>query len=911
MLSVKINDVDHKFALGTTILEAARRVGLDLPTLCSDDRLQPVGGCRLCIVQVQGWSRLTSACTTHLTPGMEIHTHTPELENHRRAVLKLLAHDYPREAVEQAPEKEFHRYLRQYGLVPDSLGLELTLGSHADNPDCQKLNNQVDHSHPYIHVDMSKCVTCFRCVRICSEVQGQFVWRISGRGDHIDIHPDSGTTLRESSCVSCGACVDTCPTGALEDASILIHGQPTQWTKTTCPYCGTGCEMRAGTKQGVLVSVRPEPAAPVNHGHLCVKGRYAFGFVHAPDRVTEPLLRTADGAWTTVDWETAIARVAESFQKILAQHGPASIGLLGSARATNEENYLAQKFARLVLGTNNVDCCARVCHAPTAAAMKTMLGTGASTNSFDDIERAQTILVAGSNATENHPIVGARIKQAARHGAHLVVIDPRKIELTKYAACHLQLRPGTNVLLFNALAATILEEGLVDRDFVRERVSELDEFERFIRAFAPESVSARCAVPANLIRHAARLYASAKPAMCFHGLGMTEHTQGTEGVMCLVNLALLTGNLGKPGAGVNPLRGQNNVQGSAQMGCEPGSLTGYVTLEAARSLFEHAWQARIPQAPGLNLLQMMDAARAGTFKALWAIGYDVLLTNANTHTTREALRQLECVVVQDLFLNETAREFGTVFLPAASSFEKDGTFMNAERRIQRVRKAIEPLGQAKTDADILCLIARAMGADRGFQFDSAESVWDEVRSVWKPVAGITYARLDNSGLQWPCPSEDHPGTQVLHSDQFPLGKRAALQRIEDRPTPETVTDEYPFLLSTGRTLYQFNAGTMTMRTLNAVLRPSDVLEISPVDAERLQLSDGESVTIHSRYGEAVLPARISSDVAPGELFATFHDPRVFLNHVTSPQRDKIVNAPEYKVTAVQVRKLGQHELAST
>ncbi|MBI5759160.1 MAG: formate dehydrogenase subunit alpha [Planctomycetales bacterium] len=940
MLSVKINDFSHTFADGISILQAVRQSGIQLPTLCSDERLKPMGGCRLCVVQVQGWPRPVTACTTPLTDGLEIHTHTPELERDRRTLLKLLAQDYPIESVEQAPEKEFHRYLREYGLVPAAEGVA-TLARAWDSPQLAHDSSQPtyalgergysmrDNSHPYIHVDMAKCVTCLRCVRICDEVQGQFVWQVWDRGDRTSIRPDSGTTLLESSCVSCGACVDTCPTGALEDKSILTHGQPTSWTKTTCPYCGTGCEMQVGvreeprshtrqergssanaptllasvaTQPSRIVAVRPEMLAPVNHGHLCVKGRYAFDFVHASDRITEPMLRSRGGEWQTVSWDIALAHVAEQFQRIVARYGPAGIGVLGSARATNEENYLAQKFARVVLGTNNVDCCARVCHAPTAAAMKAMLGTGAATNSFNDIELAQTILVAGSNATENHPIVGARIKQAALRGAHLIVIDPRKIELTKYAECHLQLHPGTNVLLFNALAAAIVEEGLIDADYVSQRVAEVESFDSFIREFSPEVVAERCGVPAKLIRQAARLYATAKPAMCLHGLGMTEHVQGTEGVMCLVNLAILTGNMGRPGSGINPLRGQNNVQGSAQMGCEPGSLTGFVSIAAGKSLFEQVWQVPVPQEPGLNLLKMMDAAQSGTFKALWAIGYDVLLTNANTHTTREAMRNLECVVVQDMFLNETAKEFGTVFLPCASSFEKDGTFMNAERRIQRVREAIAPLGQSKSDADIVCLVAQAMGANTGFTLGSAEEIWNEIRQVWKAVAGISYSRLEAGGLQWPCPTEDHPGTTILHGESFPIGKRAALQRIEHRPTDETVTDEFPFLLSTGRTLYHFNAGTMTLRTPNAVLRPHDLLDMSPTDAARLELIDGAAVTIRSRHGEAMLPLRINSDIPPGELFATFHEPHVFLNHVTSPHRDSVVHAPEYKVTAVQVRK---------
>jgi formate dehydrogenase major subunit len=577
--------------------------------------------------------------------------------------------------------------------------------------------------------------------------------------------------------------------------------------------------------------------------------------------------------------------------------------VLGSARATNEENYLTQKFARLVLGTNNVDCCARVCHGPTATAMKLSLGTGAATNSYDDIERAQTLLVCGTNSTENHPIIGARLKQAALKGARLIVIDPRRIELCDYAAVHLPLRPGTNVPLFNALAYVILDEALYDLAYLKERVTDWEAFRQFIQTYTPEYAADICGVEPELIRRAARLYATNGPAYCVHGLGMTEHTQGTDGVVALVNLALLTGNLGKPGTGVNPLRGQNNVQGSAHMGCEPSHLTGYVGIEAGRALFEQVWQAPVPTTAGLNLMQLLDATAVGRVKALWAIGYDVLLTNPNAHKTRQALAALDLVIIQDLFLNETAREFGTVFFPAVSSFEKDGTFMNAERRIQRVRQAIPPRGQAKADWEIICLLARELGHGAQFAFASAEAIWEEIRAVWPAGRGISYARLEHGGLQWPCPDELHPGTTILHTNGFPLGQRTTLRQISFTPTPERLSDEFPFLLITGRTLHQFNAGTMTRRTKNSLLHATDYLDIAPADAARLQLRAGRLVRLRSQYGAAVLPVRISATVKPGELFTTFHCAEVFLNEVTGPRRDSQSGTPEYKVTAVQVEPL--------
>ena len=888
MLHATINRKSYAFRETGSILEAARSLGIEVPTLCHDERLKPAGACRLCVVEVEGWPHPAISCHTPLSDGMVIRTETDALRAERKGVLSLLAHRYPREALQQAPNKTFHGYLNLYGLLDEVSG----------STDARL----IDDSHPYIHVDMNRCIYCYRCVRICEELQGQFVWQVWNRGAETRIVPDAGTNLRESSCVSCGACVDSCPTGALEDKTILALGTPTAWTKTTCAYCGTGCEMNVGTRDGTIVSIRPALEAPVSKGHLCVKGRYAYNYISAADRITEPMIREK-GNWTKVSWQEAIDFSAAELKRILSQYGPQSVGILGSARATNEENYLAQKFARAVLGTNNVDCCARVCHAPTAAAMKMVLGTGAATNSLDDIERARTILLCGTNTTENHPIVGARIKEQVLRGANLIVIDPRRIELCRYAQVHLALRPGTNIALLNALAHVIIAEQLFDQRFVQERVSELDEFREFIAAWPPERAAAICGVDADLIRNAARLYAGEKPSMCFHGLGVTEHTQGTDGVMTLVNLALLTGNLGRPGSGINPLRGQNNVQGSAHMGCEPDNLTGYVPLPENKALFESVWQAAVPTEKGLNLMQMMDAAARGRFKALWAIGYDVLLTNANTASTRRALSKMELVIVQDMFLNETARDYATVFLPAASAFEKDGTFMNGERRIQRVRKVMAPRGNAKSDWEIVGAMAGALGKGDLFNYESAEGIWNEVRRVWKAGSGISYDRIDQAGIQWPCPSDDHPGTQILHGESFPIGKKAALRRIPYQATLESATEEFPFLLTTGRTLYQFNAGTMTLRTYNKELHPADFLDMAPEDAERLELRDGEKVRLRSRYGSADLPLRINSNLNPGELFATFHTAEVFLNHVTSPYRDRYVLAPEYKVTAVRVDKI--------
>ena len=885
MPRVTINHAPREVQDGLTILQSLGDLGIDVPSLCHDRRLRPSGACRLCLVRVNGAAKPVAACTTLLIDGMDVETHPPDIESHRRSLLELLAREQPPIDVPYLAEKPFFAALRRY---------------HVDDV-CRAPRDAslVDGSHALIHVDMSRCIYCYRCVRICDELQGQSVWRVWQRGAETRIRPD-GATLAESSCVSCGACVDTCPSGALEDVSVRALGTPTEWTRTTCAYCGTGCEMRVGTRDGAITQVTPVETAPVSRGHLCVKGRYAFDFATAADRVVDPLIREGD-RWRVARWDEALDLVAERLADLGRRFGPDSIGVLGSARATNEENYLAQKLARVAIGTNNVDCCARVCHAPSAAALKAMLGTGASTNAFDDIEAARTLLVCGANPTENHPIVGARIRQAVRQGARLIVIDPRTIELAHIAAVHLAPRPGTNVPLLNAMAHVIVAEHLQDEDFVSARVDDWPAFAEFVRGWPPERAADLSGVEPGLIREAARLYATARPAMSVHGLGLTEHGQGTESVMCLINLALITGNIGRPGSGVNPLRGQNNVQGSAMMGCDPSVLTGGASIAAARARFEEVWRAPIPERRGLHLMQMMDAAAANQLKALWVMGYDVFFTNPQAAVTRAALSRLDFVVVQDLFLNETARAFASVFLPAASSFEKHGTFMNAERRIQRVRPAIAPPGRVRSDMEIISAVAQRMGQAAGFSHVSAQGVWDEIRSVWPDVNGITYERLDDGGLCWPCPNADHPGTQVLYESGFPVG-RATLRRIDYRPSPELVTPDHPFLLTTGRTLYQFNAGTMTRRSRTDRLYPTDALAVAPADAARLGLRDGERVTVRSRYGAATLPVACTSSVKPGELFATFHDPAVFLNAVTGPERDSIVGAPEYKVTAVRIER---------
>jgi len=890
-LRAVVNGIECQVAPGASILSLLGDMGLEVPTLCHDPRLQPTGMCRLCAVTVEGSTRPVVACATPVTDGMVITTHSPDLENFRRTTLELLATRCAPDTRAQLPEKEFHRALNHYAIATGAEPAAATASG-------------VDDSHPYIHVDMSQCIQCYRCVRICDEVQGLSVWHLLGRAEDGRIVPDSMTNLRESSCTGCGACVDSCPTGALVDKSRLALGPAAAWTKSVCGYCAVGCELNVGTRDGQVVQVTPVVDSPVNKGHLCIKGRYAFEFNNAPDRATQPLLRR-NGEWVSATWPAAIELVAASLVRIRDRYGPQAIGVLGSARATNEDNYVIQKFARTVLGTNNVDCCARVCHTPSAAALKRMLGFGAATNSFDDIEQAGAFLLVGCNPTENHPVVGARIVQQVRAGKPLIVIDPRVTELARRATVHLQPRAGTNIPLLNALAHVILQEALTDEAFISARVEGLTEFAALVSRWTPERAAGICNVPAEKIRQAARIYAKTSPAMCFHGLGVTEHVQGTEGVMCLINLALLTGNICKPGAGVNPLRGQNNVQGAAHMGCDPGLLTGGAAIEPNRARFEALWNATIPAEPGRNLPEMIEAAARGELKCLWIVGYDVLPTLPNRSETRAALARLDTVIVQDLFINETAREFATVFLPAASVFEQDGTFMNSERRIQRIRQALLPPGGARPDWQILCDVARAMGHASGFNYTSAADIWDEVRAVWPAGAGVTAARLEDCGVQWPCADESVPGTEFLYAEVFGHGQKAQLACVDYVPTEETVDTAFPLLLTTGRSLYQFNAGTMTGRGRTRDLRPTDLLDISPLDAAAAGIASGDAVTVRSRHGRASLPARVTNTVRPGELFATFQDPAAMVNQLTSSQGDRITRAPEYKVTAVCVERAGQ------
>ncbi len=855
-----------------TVLDACRAAGIELPAFCADSRLGAAGHCRACLVEVDG--RTVPACLTASHAGQTVTTNSPRLCAYRRDLGELVA-------AEANPG----------GAVGASLR---TLGVTGTRYQALAKPGRRESEHPHLRIDLHACILCRLCVRACSDVQGQFVYAVTGRGSQAQLTWGAGA-LADSACTSCGLCTAVCPTGAISDVDRQRHvGAATAVVRTTCSYCGVGCQMDAHVAGDDVVRIDGAPS-PVNHGHLCVKGRYAHGFTRHPERLTSPLLRK-DGRLQPIAWPEALAVAARE----LGRRAPA-VALLSSARCTNEENYLAQKWFRGALRSNHVDCCARVCHAPSAAGMRRVLGTGAATNGLGDIEQADLLFVAGANPTTSHPIIGARIKQAVLAGARLIVVDPRRTELAGMADVHLAPRPGTNVPLFNSLAAVLVEEGLIDRDFLARRTSGLAEYQAFIARFPPEVTAAITGVAPDLVRQAARLYGAARRPMQVHGLGVTEHFQGSEAVMLLCNLALLAGALGRGGVGVNPLRGQNNVQGAADMGCQPDLLTGYQSVDdpAVRARFEGVWGRAVPSTPGLTLPGMYAAARRGDLRGLFILGENVAQTDPNTTEVVAALAALEFLVVEDLFLSETAA-MADLVLPGASFLEKEGTFTNGERRIQRVRRAIAPPGQARADWQILCDLMAASGWAQTYPHPAA--IMDEIATVAPAFAGVSYDALGEDGLQWPVPARGHPGTAILHTETFPLG-RATLARIEYLPSPALAArPERPLVLITGRALAHYNSGSMTRRSPALALLPHETVELNPADAQARAIRDGDLVTVASAQGEARGVAAVTDDVPAGAVFMTFHFPESGANRVTSSVVDRLSDCPEYKVTPVEVRR---------
>jgi len=899
LVSLEIDGIPVQVPKGSSVMRAAAEVQVRIPKLCATDSLEAFGSCRLCLVEIEGKRGYPASCTTPVEPGMKVRTQSERLAKLRRGSMELYISDHPLDCLTCAANGNCE--LQEMAGV---VGLrEVRYG-----PGKNHLSAEKDLSNPYFTFDPSKCIACARCVRACDEIQGTFALTLAGRG--FDTTVAAGpTTFLDSECVSCGACVQACPTATLMEKSLIEAGQPDRAVITTCAYCGVGCSFRAELKGAEVVRMVPNKDGHANHGHSCVKGRFAWGYATHPDRVRSPMIRgSSSEPWREVSWDEALAYAASELRRIQAKYGRGAIGGITSSRCSNEETFLVQKLVRAAFGNNNVDTCARVCHSPTGYGLKTTLGESAGTQDFDSVRQADVIVVIGANPTDGHPVFASQLKRRLREEprAKLIVIDPRGIDLVRTphveAAHHLKLRPGTNVAIINALAHVIATEGLHARDFIAERC-EPEAFERwlaFIREprCSPEATFAETGVPPETVREAARLYATGGNGAIYYGLGVTEHSQGSTMVMGIANLAMLTGNLGRPGVGVNPLRGQNNVQGSCDMGSFPHELPGYrhVSDPAVRALFEAAWGTTLEAEPGLRIPNMFDAALDGSFKGLYVQGEDIAQSDPDTHHVSAALGALECLIVQDLFMNETAKH-AHVFLPGSSFLEKDGTFTNAERRISRVRKVMPPLA-GKADWETTVALAAALGYTMSYTHPS--EIMDEIARLTPTFRGVSYARIDALGsLQWPCNDEAPSGTPVMHVGDFVRGKGRFVV-TEYVPTSEKVTRKFPLLLTTGRILSQYNVGAQTRRTLNVVWHDEDRLEIHPHDAEQRGIRDGDRVSLASRVGDTVLRATVTERVQPGVVYTTFHHPESGANVVTTDNADWATSCPEYKVTAVQV-----------
>lgn len=906
LVNLEIDGFQVTAPAGTSVLRAAASIGIDIPKLCATDSIEPFGSCRLCVVEIKGARGMPASCTTPVGEGMVVTTQNKKLADVRRGVMELYISDHPLDCLTCAANGDC-----ELQDMAGAVGLrEVRYNPAGEN----HLNSVKDQSNPYFTFDPSKCIVCSRCVRACEETQGTFALTIDGRGFDSKVSPSQNQAFMDSECVSCGACVQACPTATLMEKSVIEHGTPEHAIVTTCAYCGVGCSFRAEMKGDQVIRMVPHKDGKANHGHSCVKGRFAFGYATHKDRITKPMIRKSiKDHWQEVSWEEAINYAASELKRIQAKYGRDSIGGITSSRCTNEETYLVQKLIRAGFGNNNVDTCARVCHSPTGYGLKQTFGESSGTQNFDSVMKADVIMVIGANPTDGHPVFGSQMKKRLRQGAKLIVVDPREIDLVKTphvrASHHLKLRPGTNVALINALAHVIVTEGFVDEAFVENRcdVGSFNKWRRFIadERHAPEVAEAITGIPAGEIRAAARLYASAGNAAIYYGLGVTEHSQGSTMVIGIANLAMATGNLGREGVGVNPLRGQNNVQGSCDMGSFPHEFPGYrhVSDEATRKLFEQNWGVPLQGEPGLRIPNMFDAAADGSFMGLYVEGEDIAQSDPDIQHVHHALRSMECVIVQDLFLNETAK-FAHVFLPGSSFLEKSGTFTNAERRISPVRKVMAPLGGYE-DWEVTQMLSNALGYPMNYKHPS--EIMDEIARLTPTFTGVSYDKIDQLGsVQWPCNEQAPEGTPTMHEQQFMRDDGKGLFMLTEYvATHERTTRMFPLILTTGRILSQYNVGAQTRRTDNVAWHAEDRLEIHPHDAEERGLKSGDWVGIKSRAGETVLRALVSDRVQPGVVYTTFHFPESGANVITTDNSDWATNCPEYKVTAVQVAKVSQ------
>ncbi|ACX51328.1 formate dehydrogenase, alpha subunit [Ammonifex degensii KC4] len=891
MVTLVINGKEVTVPEGTTILEAARQAGIYIPTLCHDPELSPWGGCRLCIVEVRGWKELPAACITPVRHGMVVETESPAVRHARYTLIELLLANHPEDCL--TCERTGSCVLQD---------LAYRYGVRRTRFEGEKRNYPIEDSNPFIVRDMNKCILCGLCVRVCNEIMGKAVIDFAYRGVRTKITPPFELPLEKAGCVFCGNCVAVCPVGALFPKP--MWGQGRHWevkkVKTVCPYCGTGCSFYLVVKDERVIGVQSCPDAPVNGRWLCIKGRFGFGFIHHRDRLKMPLIRDPF-LFAKVTWPTSLKLVARRLTEIKEKYGPDAIGVLASARITNEEAYLLNKFARAVLGTNNIDHCARLCHAPTLVALREAFGSGAATNQLAEIAEADFILVIGSNTTETHPVAAIQIQKALRRGAVLAVIDPRRTEIASRAHYHLQLRPGTDIALLNAIAHVCLQENLWNQEFVIYRTENFAAFREAAMQYPPSLAAAITGVPEELIIEVARHYARAKNAVIIYTMGITQHTCGTNNVYAIANLALLCGHVGRRGSGVLPLRGQNNVQGACDMGALPDYLPGYqaVTDPSVRAKFAAAWGVEIPDHPGLTATEMFEAAAEGRIKALYIVGENPMVTKADTSLVKKALENLEFLVVQDIFLTETAR-FAHVVLPAASFAEKDGTFTNTERRIQRVRRAINPVGEAKPDWEIVTLLAREMG--HPWNYSSPAAIMEEIAQLTPIYGGVSYERLEAEpeGIFWPCPHPEHPGTPILHQENFTRGK-GRFHPVHFAPPDEQPDKDYPFLLITGRYLTHYHSGTMTRRTPLGFYQET-LLEMNPEDMAELGIKPRDRVLISSRHGSMKIDTTPNSNLPRGVVFATFHDADNPINLLVGHRCDPRAKTPAFKGVAVRIEK---------
>jgi formate dehydrogenase major subunit len=924
MVTLEIDGREVSVPKGTSLMRAAVDAGTQIPKLCATDSLEPFGSCRLCLVEIEGRRGFPASCTTPAEPGMKVRTQTPKLQELRKGVMELYISDHPLDCLTCAANGDC-----ELQDMAGAVGLrEVRYGYAGAN----HLDAKKDESNPYFTFDASKCIVCNRCVRACEETQGTFALTISGRGFESHVSAGMDEPFMQSECVSCGACVSACPTATLQEKTVIELGMPTKSVTTTCAYCGVGCGFKAEVRGSEVIRMTPWKEGKANEGHSCVKGRFAWGYATHRDRVTRPMIRARiTDPWREVSWDEAINHAASEFKRLQGSFGINSIGGITSSRCTNEETYLVQKLVRAAFGNNNVDTCARVCHSPTGYGLGQTYGTSAGTQTFKSVAKSDVIIVMGANPSEAHPVFASRMKRRIRQGAKLIVIDPRRIELVETAHVkadfHLQLRPGTNVAILSALAHVIVTEGLDDAAYVAERCDDRSvlQWREFVARpeNSPEAFEAETGVPAALVRGAARLYATGRAdgtaqsladaiaaggrrpnGAIYYGLGVTEHSQGSTAVIGIANLAMITGNVGREGVGVNPLRGQNNVQGSCDMGSFPHELTGYrhIGIDAVRHQFDQAWGVTLQSEPGLRIPNMFDAALAGEFKGLYCQGEDIVQSDPDTQHVASALQAMECVVVQDIFLNETAK-YAHVFLPGSSFLEKDGTFTNAERRISRVRKVMPPLS-GLGDWEATVKLSNALGYPMAYTHP--EQIMQEIAALTPTFAGVTYEKIDRLGsVQWPCnDSTAEAGTAIMHVDHFVRGKGRFLV-TQYVASDEKATRKFPLLLTTGRILSQYNVGAQTRRTLNSQWHAEDRLEIHPQDALDRGIGQDDWVGISSRAGETVLRATITERVQPGVVYTTFHIPESGANVITTDSSDWATNCPEYKVTAVQVMPVAQ------